>query len=960
MEIKAEKWHNLSIKDTVARLDADPVRGLPFDQVAQRQEQFGPNELAERPRPGFLARLWAQLNEFLVLILIGSAIISAIIGWNEFSKSGEMTEFIDAIAIMAIVVLNAILGLVQEGRAEQALAALKKMAAPNAAVIRNGRQQVIPAAELVPGDVVVLETGNYVPADVRLIESVNLRIEEASLTGESVPVEKVADQIVAEDAGIGDRQNCGYMSTTVTYGRGKGIVVSTGMGTEIGKIAEMIQATGEDPTPLQIKLDQLGKWLGIASLVICGIVGVIGILRDTELALIGTLGLGGYLSESVDTVVEMFMVAVSLAIAAVPEGLPAVVTICLALGMQEMIKRHALIRRLPAVETLGSATAICSDKTGTLTQNQMTVTTVHADSTLLQVSGQGYVPVGEFSENGGRATLDAYPGLAKLSLVSLLCNDAKLELRDEGQDGQEDGWHMVGDPTEGALVVLAGKAGLWRDETEAQYPRVDEVPFDSKRKRMATIHRIADGTYEAYVKGAPDIMVELCDRIYVDGQVYPMTAERRERILEVNHELASNALRVLGFAYRPLEERPQNPTADSIERDMIFVGLAGMIDPARPEVRPAIAKARHAGIKTAMVTGDYEDTAIAIAKELELLRKDDDVEKRVLSGRDLSQISDHDLVEMVDDVVVYARVSPEHKVRIVDAHKQRGHIVAMTGDGVNDAPALKRASIGVAMGITGTDVSRETADMVLTDDNYASIVAAVEEGRVIFSNIRKFVYYLLSCNMGEIMILFTSMILNWPLPLTALQLLVLNLVTDGAPALALGLEKGDPDIMDLKPRPVNEPIINGSMVWGTVVQTVAIAGSVLAAFLIGLTRFEFWGLSGTGAELALRHAQTMAFVTLSASELFRAYTARSERYSVLSVGLFSNKWMQWAVLGSFLVLLATVYIPGLNETIFGNVPLDLGDWLVVFPLMLVPAITAEVHKALILRQMRKRIVQAVA
>jgi Ca2+-transporting ATPase len=960
MEIKTAKWHNLSIKDAAARLDADPVRGLPFDQVAQRQEQFGPNELAERPRPGFLARLWAQLNEFLVLILIGSAIISAIIGWNEFSKSGEMTEFIDAIAIMAIVVLNAILGLVQEGRAEQALAALKKMAAPNATVIRNGRQQVIPAAELVPGDVVVLETGNYVPADVRLIESVNLRIEEASLTGESVPVEKVADQIVAEDAGIGDRRNCGYMSTTVTYGRGKGIVVSTGMGTELGKIAEMIQATGEDPTPLQIKLDQLGKWLGIASLVICGMVGVIGILRDTELALIGTLGLGGYLSESVDTLVEMFMVAVSLAIAAVPEGLPAVVTICLALGMQEMIKRHALIRRLPAVETLGSATAICSDKTGTLTQNQMTVTTVHADSTLLQVSGQGYVPVGEFSENGGRATLDAYPGLAKLSLVSLLCNDAKLELRDEGQDGQEDGWHMVGDPTEGALVVLAGKAGLWRDEAEAQYPRVDEVPFDSKRKRMATIHRIADGTYEAYVKGAPDIMVELCDRIYVDGQVYPMTAERRERILEVNHELASNALRVLGFAYRPLEERPQNPTADSIERDMIFVGLAGMIDPARPEVRLAIAKARHAGIKTAMVTGDYEDTAIAIAKELELLRKDDDVEKRVLSGRALSQISDHDLVEMVDDVVVYARVSPEHKVRIVDAHKQRGHIVAMTGDGVNDAPALKRASIGVAMGITGTDVSKETADMVLTDDNYASIVAAVEEGRVIFSNIRKFVYYLLSCNMGEIMILFTSMILNWPLPLTALQLLVLNLVTDGAPALALGLEKGDPDIMDLKPRPVNEPIISGSMVWGTVVQTIAIAGSVLAAFLIGLTRFEFWGLSGLEAELALRHAQTMAFVTLSASELFRAYTARSERYSVFSVGLFSNKWMQWAVLGSFLVLLATVYIPGLNETIFGNVPLDSGDWLVVFPLMLVPAITAEVHKALILRQMRKRIAQAVA
>jgi Ca2+-transporting ATPase len=702
----------------------------------------------------------------------------------------------------------------------------------------------------------------------------------------------------------------------------------------------------------------LGKWLGIASLVVCGTVGVLGIVRDTELQRVFTAGLGPYLSESADTLIEMFMVAVSLAIAAVPEGLPAVVTICLAMGMQEMVKRHALIRRLPAVETLGSATAICSDKTGTLTQNQMTVVMAFADDTLIQVSGRGYTPVGEFSENGNKVTPEAYPGLAKLGVVSVLCNDAKIARSEEDGDGGAPGWRMVGDPTEGALVVLAGKAGFWKEETEAPYPRVDEVPFDSKRKRMTTIHRLEDGSHEAYIKGAPDIMVGLCDRIYVDGQVYSMTDDRRARILEVNHELASNALRVLGVAYRPLDGKPDKPTAEEIECDMVFLGLTGMIDPARPEVRPAIAKANHAGIKTAMVTGDYEDTAVAIAKELELLRRDDPIEGRVLAGAALDRISDEDLVGMVNDVVVYARVSPEHKVRIVDAHKARGHIVAMTGDGVNDAPALKRASIGVAMGITGTDVSKETADMVLTDDNYASIVDAVEEGRIIFSNIRKFVYYLLSCNMGEIMILFVAMILNLNLPLTALQLLVLNLVTDGAPALALGMEKGDPDIMDLKPRPVNEPIINGVMIGGTVVQTFAIAGSVLAAFLIALYREGwFWGQEAVGELLA--HAQTMAFVTLSASELFRAYTARSERYPLFGIGVFSNKVMQWAVLVSFLVLLATVYVPGLSTTIFGNVPLDLNDWLVVFPLMLVPAVTAEINKAIVLhRSQRQRAAEA--
>ena len=502
---------------------------------------------------------------------------------------------------------------------------------------------------------------------------------------------------------------------------------------------------------------------------------------------------------------------------------------------------------------------------------------------------------------------------------------------------------------------MAAKAALWRDEMEKQFPRVGEVPFDSERKRMTTIHRTPEGGFEAYVKGAPDMLIQLCDHVYSKDELRPMTLMEQATILEMNHDLASNALRVLGVAYRSVEELPESPSAKEIEHGLTFIGLVGMIDPARPEVREAIATASHAGIKTAMVTGDYRDTAVAIARELRLLPDGEDDDGRVLSGAELDQISDQELAEMVDRVVVYARVSPAHKVRIVDAHKQHGHVVAMTGDGVNDAPALKRASIGVAMGITGTDVSKETADMVLTDDNYASIVAAVEQGRIIFSNIRKFVYFLISCNLGEILTLFVSMIAGLPLPLTALQLLVLNLVTDGAPALALGLEKGDPDIMEVKPRPVNEPIINGVMVWGTVVQSIAIAGAVLVAFLIGLNRFGYWDTSGMMATVALQHAQTMAFVTLSASELFRAYTARSERHSVFRIGLFGNRWMQWAVLGSLLVLLATVYVPGLNTTVFGNVPLDFNDWLMVVPLMLVPAIAAEVYKAVTLRGMQRRL-----
>ena len=960
-------WHSQPIEKVVAALDTDLEKGLSAAEAAERLRRYGPNALREHPRPGFWRRLLDQLNEFLVLILIAAAVVSFFIGLGEYQRTGQITEFVEAAAIMAIVVLNAILGVVQEGKAEEALAALKKMAAPNAHVLRDGHLLIIPVQEVVPGDVVILETGNYIPADVRLVESANLRVDEASLTGESVPVEKDAQAMLPPDTMLGDRRNCGFMGTIAVYGRGKGVVVATGMQTEIGKIAEMIQTTEEEPTPLQVKLAQLGKVLGVASLVICGIVGVLGVLRDPSFPILWQEGPVVYLRQATDVLVEMFMVAVSLAIAAVPEGLPAVVTICLALGMQEMIKRHALIRKLPAVETLGSTTVICSDKTGTLTKNEMTAVQIYADNTLLSISGSGYEPVGELQENGRRAELRHYPSARLLLQAGLLCSDARLEWEHEheGHEGEHEGhekheghergrWRMVGDPTEGALVVAAAKADLWREKVEQVYPRVAEIPFDAVRKRMTTIHanrttghegrevvvHAADAPYIAYVKGAPDVILDLCTRITEDGRERPLTEARRERILEVNASLASNALRVLGVAYRPLDTLPQNPSPEEVERDLVFVGLIGMIDPARPEVREAIAKARRAGIKTVMVTGDYKDTAVAIAKELGLIRADDGL---ALTGHDLDRLDDETFVNMVEDVQVYARVSPEHKVRIVDAFRQREHVVAMTGDGVNDAPALKRASIGVAMGITGTDVAKETADMVLTDDNYASIVAAVEEGRVIYSNIRKFVYYLLSCNMGEIVTLFVAMLVRLPLPLTPLQLLVLNLVTDGAPALALGMEQGDPDIMEQPPRPVNEPIINRDMVWGTAVQTVAIAGVTLAAFLLGLSQYP--------GNLAA--AQTMAFVTLSTSELFRAYTARSERYPLVRVGFFTNKWMQWAVLASFLVLLSTVYMPFLNTVIFGNVPLRLLDWMTLTPLILIPSLAAEASKAIILRRTRR-------
>jgi len=925
-----QEFHSKSVEHLVQELETHVEKGISQKEAEKRLQKNGPNELMERPRPGFFQLLWNQFNNFLVIILIIAAVVSILLG-----------EYIDAIAIMVIVVLNAVVGVVQESKAEQALAALNKMAAPNVQVIRDGHQVTIPSRELVVGDIVVIEAGNYVPADMRLVESFNLKVEEASLTGESVPVEKEAAVVLDRDIPIGDRKNSAFMSTLVTYGRGKGLVTATGMHTQIGLIAEMIQSYEEEETPLQQKLEHLGKVLGTACLAICGVVFIYGLIRDTHIMNIFNEGFLKYLSAEKHDIINLFMTAVSLAIAAVPEGLPAIVTICLALGMQRMIRRHALIRKLPAVETLGCATVICSDKTGTLTQNEMTVVQGWAGGQRFRATGEGYNPGGGFFLDDRPFDPVSNRDASLLLHGGLLCNDAILE------DMGDNTWRIVGDPTEGAMVVASAKGGLWRGDLERTFPRVQEIPFDSERKRMTTIHAHKKNgrpqsdhdfvfpPFIAFVKGAPDIILNLSGSYIENGKPMALTEEKRREIMEVNHDMASQALRVLAVAYRPLDGVPEVCTPEHVEKGLIFIGLMGMIDPARPEVIDAIKVARGAGLRSIMVTGDYKDTAEAIAKEIGLLRPNG----RVVSGMELDQMSDEELVAASESIDVCCRVSPQHKTRIVDALKARGHIVAMTGDGVNDAPALKRANIGVAMGITGTDVSKETADMVLTDDNYASIVSAIEEGRIIYSNIRKFVYFLLACNIGEILIIFGAMIAALPIPLRPIQLLWLNLVTDGAPALALGMEKGDPDTMRKPPRPPQEPVINKDMAIGLAAVSIVDTIAILTAFYLAIDRFAGH----------VEGAQTVAFVTLCTSELLRAFTARSEYYSVFSIGVFSNRWMIWAVGISFIMVLMTVYVPFLRP-FFDTVPLSLDDWFFMTPFFFASPIAMELVKVYLRRR----------
>jgi Ca2+-transporting ATPase len=955
-----QNWHALTPEEVLGHLKVHE-NGLSSTEVIERQLQYGHNQLTEAARPGFLKLLWEQFNNFIVILLLVAAVVSAFLG-----------EWIDASAIMAIVILNAILGIIQEQRAEEALAALRKLAAPEARVLRDGHHATVSSRDLVPGDIVFLEAGNHVPADVRLLEAINLQIDEAALTGESLSVHKNAALKLEANIPLGDRKNTAFMGTTVTYGRGRSVVVGTGMRSQLGLIARMLEGVGQEETPLQKRLDQLGRTLGIGTLAICGLVFILAVLRGTELTILITPGGGllAYLSAAKKQVVEMFMLAVGLAIAAVPEGLPAVVTITLALGMREMIRRHALIRRLSSVETLGSATVICSDKTGTLTQNEMTVTRFWVDGQFINVTGSGYSRRGKFQVGNTPVDLHMYPGVGTAIWVGALNNDAQLE----AIDGEYQAYRIIGDPTEGALLIAAAKANAYHAELHEAYPRLDEVPFDSERKRMVTIHDIRepnpkdvspfkDNTLTGWdvvaVKGAPDLILDLCCSYQtLDDKTRDMDEAACQRIRDANDAMTQDALRVLGLAYRVVREAPkaESVAVGELEKDLVFVGLVGMIDPPREEVKPAMEKAAQAGIRTVMITGDYSNTARAVAHEIGLLQPGHEI----LTGADLDRMSDDILKNEIEQVDVFARVSPEHKLRIVDALQANDEVVAMTGDGVNDAPAIKRANIGVAMGITGTDVAKETADMVLTDDNYASIVSAVEQGRIIYNNIRKFVFFLLSSNVAEIMVIFMATLAGLPSPLTVIQLLWLNLITDGAPALAMAMEKGDPDIMSRPPRPKNEPIINKPMQVGIIIQTFTQTGAVLTAFALGL----LWELKALGHGLPqganplayllnfnwhsvnldyIRTAETMAFMTLSLCELFRAYTARSERASLVRIGIFSNKWMQYAVGSSILLLLLVCTVPFLQD-IFNTHFMNLQEWVSVLGLAVIPALSEEITK----------------
>jgi Ca2+-transporting ATPase len=874
-------WHNLTVEEALEALGSGP-QGLSREEAARRLAQFGPNEL-ERRKP---LRPWliflGQFKDFLIILLLLAAAVS-----GGLAALGE-GDLLDPVLIVVIVLFAAGLGFLQEYRSERALEALKRLASPTATVVREGEELQLPARELVPGDVVLLHTGDRVPADGRLIEAVNLKIDEAPLTGESVAVEK-ATELLPADLELGERRNMVYMGTTVVYGRGRAVITATGMRTEFGKIAQLLQEVETPPTPLQVSLERVGKVLGVGALAICALVAGAGLFLGMFSSPLAALIWG-----------------VSLAVAAVPEALPAVITITLAIGVQRMAKRHALIRHLPAVETLGCTTYICSDKTGTLTQNEMTVRKLFLNGRLIEVSGSGYEPRGQFYRDGRPIEPREEPGLELLLRIGALCNDARL-VNTNGL------WEMRGDPTEGALLVLAAKAGLDPQRLLQAYPRVGEIPFTSERKMMTTIHEAPAGRV-AYAKGAPEVILSHCSLLLREGREEELTAEAKAEVLAVNQEMAAQALRVLALAYKPLA--PDEPPP-SWEKGMVFVGLAGMIDPPREEAKAAVQRCKEAKIESVMITGDHRETAVAVARELGLADGG-----LVLTGAELERLSDAEFEAMVEQVKVYARVAPLQKIRVVEALQKKGHVVAMTGDGVNDAPALKRADIGVAMGITGTDVSKEAGAMVLTDDNFASIVAAVEEGRRIFANIKKFLAYLLSCNIGEILLMLLAFIVTSAmgehiLPLVALQILWVNLVTDGFPALALAVDPPEPDIMKRPPRHPKEGVFTRALV-------AFIGGVGLWTALVTLGVF-LWALE-SGKPVV--EAQSLAFVSLIMVELFNAFNCRSERHSLFKVGPLGNKWLLAACLSSFLFTLPLLYIPFLQGP-FHTYPLSWADWGIV-------------------------------
>lgn len=815
--------------------------------------------------------LLSQFKSFLILILIAAAIVSFLLG-----------EVADSIIISLIVVVSGILGFFQEYRADKAIDALKQMAAPKACVLRNGKEYSILAASVVPGDIIFLKTGDGVPADSRIIESINLQMDEASLTGESIPVQKNTDPIMGE-LPIADRNNMAFMGTSVSYGRGKAAVTATGMETELGRVAGMLGKIGKESTPLQENLDRLGKWIGMVTLFVVAAVAILGILSGFGL-------------------VEMFIWGVALAVAAVPEALPAVVTVCLALGVKRMVKRHALIRKLPSVETLGATSVICSDKTGTLTRDEMTVKKIYIDGRTLDVSGSGYNPAGEFFENNRKIKPEEDEHLVKLLQISALCNDSNLI-------NENPIWHIKGDPTEGALLVVASKAGIHKQEIEKTCPRKGEIPFSSERKMMTTIYETHDGVL-AYSKGAPEVILSSCTSIFRNGSVVNLSSIERENIHNMIQTLASGALRVMGFSYKPPGK--ERISINDVEKDMVFVGLCGMIDPPREEVKGAIKTCRQAGIKTVMITGDHEVTGRAIARDLDLLREGD----IVLTGAKLDTMSDMEFNNIVEDVSVYARVSPSHKMKIIDALRKKGHVVAMTGDGVNDAPALKAADIGIAMGITGTAVSKEASDMILIDDNFASIVAAVEEGRNIFKNIKNFVLYGLGCHIGEVLTVLIAMLAWQEIPVIAIQILWINLITDGLPPMALSVENPDKGLMKLPPRKQHEGIITKRVILYSSLVGILIALQALILFK--------WSLDNE----SLMKARTMVFTLIVISMMFNAFNWRSERLSVFSIGIFSNKSLSYAVASTVILQLIVIYTPSLNGP-FYTVPLSLYDWVLI-------------------------------
>ena len=908
--MEKQKWFNKEVDEVQKELEVNVENGLQTSQVKERQEKYGFNELEATKKETILQKFINQFKNFSIIILIIAAIVSGVVGVAQ----GE--GITDTIIILIVVILNAVIGVVQENKAEKSLEALQKLSNHAAKVLRNGKMDVIPARELVSGDIVVLDTGDYIPADLRIVEAVNLKSQESSLTGESVPVEKSVEAIKEEEIGIGDRTNMLFSSSLVTYGRGKGIVVETGMTTEVGKIAKMINSSEKQETPLQKKLDKLGKTLGIVAIVICALIFLVGIIEGKQ-------------------PINMFMTAVSLAVAAIPEGLAAVSTIVLAIGVQKMVKKNAIVKRLPAVETLGSSTVICSDKTGTLTQNKMTVEKIFFNNKLRDIEEVKQ----EIEKN---ATVKENLELKKVIYANMLCNDTKIS-----KDGT-----LTGDPTETALVDMAFKLNF-DPSIYDRTPRVEEIPFDSDRKLMTTVNN-QDGKYIVYTKGGIDELLNRCNSYVIEGKIHNDLDKYSDTIREENEKMAKEALRVLGCAYKEIDHIPTKEEMKTIENDLIFVGMVGMIDPPREEAKKAVEKCKTAGIKTVMITGDHKITATAIAKKLGILEN----ENEAITGQELEKMSDEELEKNVRQYSVYARVSPEHKVRIVRAWQKNGEIVAMTGDGVNDSPALKTADIGCAMGIVGTDVAKEAADVILTDDNFATIVSAVEEGRRIYDNILKVIQFLLSSNIGEIVVLLFATLLT-PLIskwfgiadinhleiLLPIHILWINLVTDSLPALALAFDPANSDIMKRKPLKPTKGVFTKGMVWRIIYQGIMIGGLTLAAFMIGLgTTHEPIG-DLTLEESKIEVGQTMAFVTLALSELVHVFNVRNNKKSLFKTKVFNNSKLVWAILGSAALMFVILLVPGLRE-IFSIPLLPKENIIELIILIFAPILIVELFKLL--------------